>query len=283
MWSFLSRTFVSMRNISVPEKEDTKIYIKVTQKLNCSASIHFYDLAVNKANGLHDHPLPEDMSIYAIYRKQPPQIIKKIYTLLASGNKDPTLEALNILNILKKDIQNIQTIFMKDITADRASTLKELEDVVQVLKDAKSKIDNPTVKMSQLKPPTVSINRKGRKDKGDVKSEVERMKTVVERLEDRQKKELMKRKKEENEKEEIESKKRKLEAERLDAGRKKLKLTLVVKDAIGEYTKQLKKESPKISLVNRGCNSIHQSQERQCGCSVCIRGKNGLINSDLHI
>ncbi|KAI8974106.1 hypothetical protein BDB01DRAFT_838886 [Pilobolus umbonatus] len=76
------------------------------------------------------------------------------------------------------------------LKSSQVSTLQELEDTFQVLEDAKMKINNPTVKMTQLKPPTVNTNRKGRKNKRGVKSGVERMKIAVERFDGRQKMEM---------------------------------------------------------------------------------------------
>ncbi|KAI8980862.1 hypothetical protein BDB01DRAFT_836529 [Pilobolus umbonatus] len=81
--------------------------------------------------------------------------------------------------------------------AKSLSTLQELSDLLEVLEELKLKIDQPKTIMTQLKPPTVNTNRKGRKAKRGVKSGVERMKIAREMFEKEQKREMARREMEE--------------------------------------------------------------------------------------
>ncbi|KAG2199326.1 hypothetical protein INT47_012960 [Mucor saturninus] len=84
---------------SMPEAKT--IYYKSTQKFLCPSSVTLFGLTVTKSNMIHNHPISQDVTTYAIHRKQSPEIMARIYSLLSSGHKDPitsvmyTLKALN--------------------------------------------------------------------------------------------------------------------------------------------------------------------------------------------
>jgi hypothetical protein len=44
----------------------------------------------------HNHPISQDNTTYAVHRKQPPEIMERIYTLLASGHKDPVTNVMDV-------------------------------------------------------------------------------------------------------------------------------------------------------------------------------------------
>ncbi|KAG2191822.1 hypothetical protein INT47_006653 [Mucor saturninus] len=122
------------QNVScVPEAKT--IFQKSTQKFLCPASITLFGLTVTKNNMIHNHPISQDVTTYAIHRKQSPEIMARIYSLLSSGHKDPvtsvmdTLKALNVKNIIKKDIQNIQSLYLNDNGGkEMYSLITELEN-----------------------------------------------------------------------------------------------------------------------------------------------------------
>jgi hypothetical protein len=57
---------------------------KSTQKVKCPAFIKFYNSTVTKFDMTHNHPIPQDMTIYAINRKQEPEMMQRIYSILAN-------------------------------------------------------------------------------------------------------------------------------------------------------------------------------------------------------
>jgi len=75
--------------------EQTK-YKKSTQKFGCPASFNLYNLTVTRNHQEHNHPISAYKTTYAIYRKQPPAIMERIYTLLASGHKDPVTSVMDV-------------------------------------------------------------------------------------------------------------------------------------------------------------------------------------------
>lgn len=111
------------------------------------------------------------------------------------------------------------------------STQQELADALKILHEAQTKIDNPDTKITQLKPPSINLNRKGRKSKKGVKSSTERLKIAKELFEEAQEKEIKKKEKEEKQNEEFEKTKRQLEIEEraVDLELKKRKITIVLK------------------------------------------------------
>ncbi|KAG2199586.1 hypothetical protein INT47_012186, partial [Mucor saturninus] len=124
---------------SVSEKKT--IYKKSTQKFLCPASITLFGLTVTKNNMNHNHPISQDVTTYAIHRKQSPEIMNRIYALLSSGHKDPvtsvmdTLKALNVKNIIEKDIQNIQALYLNDNGGkEMYSLVTELESLGYVIR-----------------------------------------------------------------------------------------------------------------------------------------------------
>ncbi|KAG2195514.1 hypothetical protein INT47_002710, partial [Mucor saturninus] len=128
------------QNVScVPEAKT--IFQKSTQKFLCPASITLFGLTVTKNNMIHNHPISQDVTTYAINRKQSPEIMARIYSLLSSGHKDPvtsvmdTLKALNVKNIIKKDIQNIQSLYLNDNGGkEMYSLITELENLGYVIR-----------------------------------------------------------------------------------------------------------------------------------------------------
>lgn len=73
-----------------------KRYRKNTQKHECPAYIRLSSLTVKAAHPGHDHPIPQDFKTYAIYRKQSPEIMEKIYSILASGHSDPVTSVMDV-------------------------------------------------------------------------------------------------------------------------------------------------------------------------------------------
>ncbi|KAG2191762.1 hypothetical protein INT47_010578 [Mucor saturninus] len=127
------------QNVScVPEAKT--IFQKSTQKFLCPASITLFGLTVTKNSMVHNHPISQDVTTYAIHRKQSPEIMARIYSLLSSGHKDPVtsvmdiLKALNVKNIIKKDIQNIQSLYLNDNAGkEMYSLITELENLGYVI------------------------------------------------------------------------------------------------------------------------------------------------------
>lgn len=79
------------------EQEVDKIpYKKSMQKFSCPAFISTFNFTVTKNRMGHNHPISQDVTTYAIHRKQPPEIMQLIYTWLSSGHKDPTTSAMDV-------------------------------------------------------------------------------------------------------------------------------------------------------------------------------------------
>lgn len=83
-----------MKIVKIKQKKQSLIklkkrYKKTTQKFECGAMINIFNYIVTKNQMEHNHPISQDCITYAIHRKQDPNIMDKIYTLLASGLKDP--------------------------------------------------------------------------------------------------------------------------------------------------------------------------------------------------
>lgn len=86
-------------DIMITEKkteDDKKPYKKSTQKLGCPAFINVYDYVVKNTEMTHNHPVSQDATIYAINRKQTPEIMQRIYSILASGHKDPVTSVMDV-------------------------------------------------------------------------------------------------------------------------------------------------------------------------------------------
>ncbi|KAG2192493.1 hypothetical protein INT47_009692 [Mucor saturninus] len=105
---------ILLKSPTTVEDSSKYIYIKSAQKLRCPAFIKLYNFTTTRYQMEHNHPIFQDFTTYAINRKQSPKIMERIYSILASGHKDPTLTAFGINNIITKDIQNIQTLFLKN-------------------------------------------------------------------------------------------------------------------------------------------------------------------------
>ncbi|KAL9537201.1 hypothetical protein MBANPS3_011987 [Mucor bainieri] len=105
--------------IDLTDQTIKKPYKKSTQKLGCNVAINVYNWTVTTTHREHNHPLLSDVRTYAIHRKQPAEVMRRIQAILAGGHSDPvstamtSLEAWNIKNVTKKDIQNIQSTFLK--------------------------------------------------------------------------------------------------------------------------------------------------------------------------
>lgn len=76
--------------------EEKSVYKKSTQKFLCPAIINVFGLAVTKSNMIHNHPISQDVTTYAIHRKQGPEIMDRIYSLLSSGHKDPVTSVMDV-------------------------------------------------------------------------------------------------------------------------------------------------------------------------------------------
>lgn len=65
-----------------------KKYKKSTQKFGCPAYIKIYNLTVTENDVEHNHEISQDTTIYAIHRKQEPEVMDTIFKILSSGYKD---------------------------------------------------------------------------------------------------------------------------------------------------------------------------------------------------
>ncbi|KAI9245143.1 hypothetical protein EDC94DRAFT_665381 [Helicostylum pulchrum] len=103
---------------------------------------------------VHNHPISQDVTTYAIHRKQTPEIMQHIFSLLSSGHKDPVtsvmgaLKALNVNNVIKKDIQNIQSTFFK------SGTGKDMYSLVTFLESLGYK----SIKEARLWPEAITVD-----------------------------------------------------------------------------------------------------------------------------
>lgn len=96
---------------------------------------------------------------------------------------DKDVESSNTKKRLTNQVkQLLDSIY---ITIKTFSTQQKLADEVKVLKEAKTKILDPEIKISQLIPLSTNLNRKGRKSKRGVKSNTTRLQTAIEKLEER--------------------------------------------------------------------------------------------------
>ena len=77
------------------DEEEKSLYRKSTQKLDCPASFHLFNMTVTQSVCEHNHPISQDVTIYAKHRKQNPEVMERIYTLLASGHKDPVTSVMD--------------------------------------------------------------------------------------------------------------------------------------------------------------------------------------------
>ncbi|GAA5806677.1 hypothetical protein MFLAVUS_000025 [Mucor flavus] len=98
------------------EQEVDKIpYKKSMQKFSCPAFISTFNFTVTKNRMGHNHPISQDVTTYAIHRKQPPEIMQLIYTWLSSGHKDPTTSAMDsigyVIRIQTKPDQEVRSVF----------------------------------------------------------------------------------------------------------------------------------------------------------------------------
>lgn len=105
-------------------KATKKPYKKSTQKLGCPAYINLFGLVVTSTKMEHDHLIPEDVITYAIHRKQPPEIMKRIYTILASGHRDPVTSVLDVGAKQYTEVQFAHCIFL-DIGSFRHQEYQE--------------------------------------------------------------------------------------------------------------------------------------------------------------
>ncbi|KAG2195128.1 hypothetical protein INT47_006992 [Mucor saturninus] len=88
---------------SVPEAKT--IYQRSTQKFLCPALITLFGLAVTKNNMIHSHPISQDVTTYVIHRKQNPEIMARIYSLLSSRHKDPVTSVMDTLKALNPMVE----------------------------------------------------------------------------------------------------------------------------------------------------------------------------------
>lgn len=71
-------------------------YKKSTQKFNCPAFFKLYDLTVRSSHMLHNHPVSQDVTTYALHRKQSPEVMERIYSILSGGHKDPVSSVMEV-------------------------------------------------------------------------------------------------------------------------------------------------------------------------------------------
>ncbi|KAG2193120.1 hypothetical protein INT47_003111 [Mucor saturninus] len=116
------------QNVScVPEAKT--IFQKSTQKFLCPASITLFGLTVTKNNMIHNHPISQDVTTYAIHRKQSPEFMARIYSLLSN------LESFECKRYHQKDIQNIQSLYLNDNGGkEMYSLITELENLGYVIR-----------------------------------------------------------------------------------------------------------------------------------------------------
>lgn len=92
-----SPTVEDSGNKSEEKDEDLKKkYKKSTQKLKCPAFIKLYNFTITRSQMEHNHPISQDFTTYAINRKQSPKIMERIYSILASGHKDPVTSVMDV-------------------------------------------------------------------------------------------------------------------------------------------------------------------------------------------
>lgn len=77
-----------------------KTYKRELQKHECPAVINVFNLKVKNICNEHNHPLPKSSTTYAIFRKQTPEIMERIYGILSSGAKDPVTVAMSVCRSL---------------------------------------------------------------------------------------------------------------------------------------------------------------------------------------
>lgn len=85
---------LTSKDSTVPEKKT--VYKKSTQKFLCPASISLFGFTVTKNHMHHNHPISQDVTTYAIHRKQSPEIMERIYSILSSGHKDPVTSVMDV-------------------------------------------------------------------------------------------------------------------------------------------------------------------------------------------
>ncbi|KAI8064789.1 uncharacterized protein B0P05DRAFT_599031 [Gilbertella persicaria] len=71
------------------------------------------------SNAVHSHPISQGDITYAIHRRQNPEVMEQIYSILGDYHRDSvsnvmeTMKVSGISNIVKRDVQNIQTLLLK--------------------------------------------------------------------------------------------------------------------------------------------------------------------------
>lgn len=87
----------AINSSAVPKvNQPKKAFKKASLKCGCQASVNVYGLKVRSNHMKHNHPLSTDVTIYAVHRKQNPEIMQKIYAILSSGCKDPVTSVMDV-------------------------------------------------------------------------------------------------------------------------------------------------------------------------------------------
>lgn len=85
---------------SADDKEQTSVakkpYKKETKKINCPAAINIFNYTVMNSCMEHNHPILEDSTIYAIHRKQSPEVMKTIYDIFDSKAQNAVDLVMNV-------------------------------------------------------------------------------------------------------------------------------------------------------------------------------------------
>ena len=97
----------------VPEK---KQYKKRTQKFLCPAFINLYGFVVTDTEMAHNHPISQDVTTYALNRKQSPAVMQKILSILGSGIDNPVSHVMQVnkQNKLFSFLIHISTLIILD-------------------------------------------------------------------------------------------------------------------------------------------------------------------------
>jgi hypothetical protein len=84
-------------------KGTRKPYAKDTQRNGCPSLVNFRrstsgGLVVHKNEPAHNHPLPENRTVYAMHRKQSTEVMKLIMDTLALSGPNPVDTVMNVRN-----------------------------------------------------------------------------------------------------------------------------------------------------------------------------------------
>ncbi|KAI8985364.1 hypothetical protein BDB01DRAFT_905340 [Pilobolus umbonatus] len=147
-------------------------------------------------------------------------------------NEDETIEFEYVCSERKKLLLCVEDLLAGEYSSiESYPTILQISSAISKIEKLKASLDDPELKIGDLKPPTTNNNRKGRNAKSGVKSSTERRKIFREIFEEKQKKEQKMIEKKQKEIEAIDSLNRSRQSEELKGQRqlKKTKVTLLVR------------------------------------------------------